>query len=64
MVPVIRAISEARDFEIEAMMAALLKRYGEVFPDWEIDLVTIEKTGDRNKQIDDVIRLLEKLKEQ
>ena len=63
MVDVIQAISQAQDLELEAMMAALLKRYGEVFPDWELSIVSVEKTGDRNAQIDKVIELLEKLKD-
>ena len=63
MVDVIQAISQAQDLELEAMMAALLKRYGEVFPDWEVSIVSVEKTGDRNAQIDKVIELLEKLKD-
>lgn len=63
MADVIQAISQAQDLELEAMMAALLKRYGEVFPDWELSIVSVEKTGDRNAQIDKVIELLEKLKD-
>ena len=64
MTKTIQEISQARDFEIEEMMTALLKRYKEVFPNWEVSVVSIEKTGDRNKQIDEVIQLLEKLKYQ
>lgn len=63
MADVIQAISQAQDLELEAMMAALLKRYGEVFPDWELSIVSVEKTGDRNAQIDKVIELLKKLKD-
>ena len=63
MADVIQAISQAQDLELEAMMAALLKRYGEVFPDWELSIVSVEKTGDRNAQIDKVIELLKTLKD-
>ena len=60
---IIQAISQARDSEVEEMMMALIKRYKELFPDWELSIVAVEKTGDRNAQIDKVIELLEKLKE-
>lgn len=63
MTKIIQAISQARDFEVEEMMTALLKRYGEVFPNWQVSIISIEKTRDRNKQIDKVIRFLEKLKD-
>ena len=59
----IQAISQARDFEIEEMMDALLQRYRELFPDWEVSVISLEKKGDRNRQIDEVIQFLEKLKD-
>lgn len=39
----IQAISQARDFEIEEMMDALLQRYQELFPDWEVSVISLEK---------------------
>ena len=59
----IQAISQARDFEIEEMMDALLQRYQELFPDWEVSVISLEKKGDRNRQIDEVIQFLKKLKD-
>lgn len=59
----IQAISQAWDFEIEEMMDALLQRYQELFPDWEVSVISLEKKGDRNRQIDEVIQFLEKLKD-
>lgn len=64
MEKIIQRISQAQDHEIPEMMAAILKRHKELFPNWEMSLVSIEKTGDRNKQIDEMIQLLEKLKDQ
>lgn len=63
MEKIIQAISQARDHEIQEMMTALLKRYKELFPNWEVSVISVEKTGDRNKQIDETIQLLEKLKD-
>lgn len=62
MSQLIQAISQVQDYEIEEVMIALLKRHGELFPDWEMHLISIEKAGDRGKQIDEVIRFLERLK--
>ena len=64
MEKIIQAISKAQDHEIQEMMTALLKRHKELFPNWELSVISIEKTGDRNRQIDEVIQLLEKLKDQ
>ena len=63
MTKTIQEISQARDFEIEEMMTALLKRYRELYPDWEVSVISLEKKDDRNRQIDEVIQFLEKLKD-
>ena len=63
MTKTIQEISQAQDFEIEEMMTALLKRYRELYPDWEVSVISLEKKDDRNRQIDEVIQFLEKLKE-
>ena len=62
MTKTIQEISQAQDFEIEEMMTALLKRYRELYPDWEVSVISLEKKDDRNRQIDEVIQFLEKLK--
>ena len=62
MADVLQEISRAQDEELQEMMTALIKRYEEVFPAWELSVISIEKTGDRNEQIDRVIELLEKMK--
>lgn len=63
MTKTIQEISQAQDFEIEEMMTALLKRYRELYPDWEVSVISLEKKDDRNRQIDEVIQFLEKLKD-
>ena len=63
MTKTIQEISQAQDFEIEEMMTALLKRYRELYPDWEVRVISLEKKDDRNRQIDEVIQFLEKLKD-
>ena len=48
--------------EINEVVYAVVRRYGELFPDWEIGTYSIEKKGSRNEQIDRLINFLEKLK--
>ena len=55
-------IKEIPDYEINDVVNAVVNRYGELFPDWEIGTFSIEKKRDRNEQIDRMIDFLEKLK--
>ena len=56
-------IRSATEDEISDMLLAIMERYREVFPHWEIHVLTIEKAVDKNKQLDQAITLIEKLKE-
>ena len=40
-----------------------MARYREVFPDWEVMTVSLEKAVDKNAQLDRMIGLLERMKE-
>ena len=53
------AISQANVSEIEALLKAVLNRYAVLFPDWEIDTVSVEKCTDRNEQLDRIIAALQ-----
>ena len=55
-------IKEIPACEINDAVNAVVHRYGELFPDWEIGTYSIEKRGSRNEQIDRLISFLEKLK--
>ena len=55
-------IEKANEIEIERLLKAVLQRYGVLFPDWELSVVSVEKNTDRNEQIDRMIELLEKMK--
>ena len=55
-------IKTAESEEINDLVTAVLARYRELFPDWDISIVSIEKNGDRNEQLDSIITLIEKLK--
>ena len=46
----------------EQVLKAVLARYAQLYPGWEIGTFSLEKTGDRNQQIDNMILLLENMK--
>ena len=60
---VLSAIREADGHDIHILFHAALLRYREVNPDWEISLISIEKRRDKNQQLDEIIALLENMKE-
>ena len=61
---ILHEISRAKPEELDELLQAVLKRYREVYPDWEIITVSLEKAVDKNEQLDRIIQLLEKWKEQ
>jgi hypothetical protein len=58
----IAQIARADGAQIEKLLNAVLRRYGELYPDWEVSTVTVEKTQNRSEQLDRIIALLEKMK--
>ena len=57
-----KKIAKADTDEIEQILNAVLQRYGELFPDWEIGTVSFEKSTDRNEQLDRMITALQGMK--
>ena len=55
-------IAGANEEEVEILLAAVLARYGELYPDWEISTISLRKDEDRAKQLDRTIRMLESMK--
>ena len=55
-------IDRLTDREIGEVVDAVLRRYNDLFPDWEIATVSINKKEDREEQLNNIIRLLENLK--
>lgn len=56
-------ILQAKPEEMSDIILAYQKRHAELFPEWEFFSFVLEKVVDKNQQLDDMIRLLEKLKE-
>lgn len=59
----IEEIKKADGEEVELLLKALLQRYAALNPDWELGVFSIKKAMARNKQIDDMIRILQNMKE-
>ena len=55
-------IAQANDMEIGDILAAVLRRYGELFPEWEVSTFSLKKEIDRNRQIDETIQMLRRMK--
>ena len=62
MCDVMKAIAQADGVEIEKLLKAVLKRYAVLYPDWEVSTVSIQKTSDRNEQLDRMIAMLQNMK--
>lgn len=56
-------IAQADEYEVEELLKAILRRYAEVFPDWEVSTVSLHKGADRKEQIDRIIKMLESMKQ-
>ena len=55
-------IAQVDGVEIEKILHAVRRRYAELFPDWEVIVISIEKSVDRNEQLDRMIAMLENMK--
>lgn len=55
-------IADIGENEIGDLLTAVLKRYGELFPEWEISTLSLYKDEERDEQIDRIIEMLEKMK--
>ena len=56
-------IKKAKPEELNDILLAVMARYREVYPDWEVMTVSLEKAGDKNEPLDRMIGLLENMKE-
>ena len=62
MLDLVEEIAQADGVEIEKLLKAVLQRYAVLFPDWELSTVSLQKSADRNGQLDRMIAVLEKMK--
>lgn len=62
MLDLTKEIAQADGVEIEKLLKAVLRRYTVLFPDWEVCAVSIQKSDDRNEQLDRMITMLQNMK--
>ena len=63
MEQILDKIDAATPNEIEQILKAALARYWDLYPQWDISTLSLEKAGDKNEQLDRVIDLLRNMKE-
>ena len=62
MFDLVKEIAQADEIEVEALLKAVLQRYAVLFPDWEVSTISLQKSSDRNEQLDQMIAVLQKMK--
>ena len=55
-------IAKTDDDELEKLLQAVLRRYAQAFPEWEVSVISLEKEQNKNEQLDRVIAMLQKMK--
>ena len=56
-------ITDINEYDIDRVLTAVLAQYHLLYPDWEINILSVPKYGDRNQQIDRTIALLNQMKQ-
>ena len=64
MEDLLNRIALVDEYQIDAILNAVLARYAVLYPDWEICTLSLPRSSDRNHNIDEIISLLELLKNQ
>ena len=62
MFDLVEEIKQADGTEIEKLLKAVLQRYAVLYPGWEISTISLQKSADRNEQIDRMITMLQNMK--
>lgn len=62
MFDLVEKIKQADGTEIEMLLKAVLQRYAALYPGWEISTISLQKSADRNEQIDRMITMLQNMK--
>ena len=55
-------IEKVDSYEIRYVLEAVIERYNQLFPDWEIGTFSVERNKDKNKQLEQIIELFKKMK--
>ena len=64
MLPISEMIAHVDAEEYEKILRAVRRRHQELYPEWELVIVSLERHKDRERQIDALITMLQKQKRQ
>ena len=62
MCNLVKKIARADEAQSERLLKAVLQRYAVLFPDYEVSILSLQKSLDRNEQLDRIIEMLKKMK--
>ena len=62
MVDLLEEIARTDGAEIEKVLKAVLDRYAVLYPDWDVTTFSLQKSDDRNEQIDRIIAIMQSFK--
>ena len=62
MVDLLEEIARTDGVEIEKVLRAVLDRYAVLYPDWDVTTFSLQKSDDRNEQIDRIIAIMQSFK--
>jgi hypothetical protein len=62
MSDIINEIGQMGAEQIGDVLQAALDRYKELYPQWEVSLLSLSKAEDRNAQMENIIHMLEEMK--
>ena len=62
MYDLVEEIAKVGKGEIGELLEAVLDRYAVLYPDWNISTISLQKSEDRNEQLDRMIAVLRNLK--
>lgn len=62
MCDIVEQIAQADEVELQTLLKAVLQRYAVLFPDWEMSILSLQKSSDQNEQLDRIIELLQNMK--
>ena len=59
MIDIFGKIAQADELEIENILKAVLQRYAVLFLEWDVSVISLQKSTDKNEQLDRIIEMLQ-----
>ena len=62
MLDLAEKIAQVDEIDMEELFQAVRQRYAVLFPGWEAVVIFVERSSDRNEQLDRIIGILQNMK--